>query len=130
MRAGAPLPWPRGAVVREARGGPAAIERAFRLVYGRRPSPEEARLCLAHWSAMTERHRSLPPVRTPPPREVAREAVDEGSGERFTFVEKQKLEAYDDFVADLGPGDVGPEVRGLAEVCLVLFNSNEFVYVY
>ena len=28
------------------------------------------------------------------------------------------------------PADVTAEVRALAEVCLVLFNSNEFIYVY
>jgi hypothetical protein len=30
-------------------------------------------------------------------------------------------------VPDRGFGDVSAEVRGLAEVCLVLFNTNEFV---
>jgi hypothetical protein len=30
----------------------------------------------------------------------------------------------------LQPADATPETRGLAEVCLVLLNSNEFAYVY
>jgi hypothetical protein len=42
----------------------------------------------------------------------------------------EPLEFYTDFVRDLKPCDVSPEVRGLAEVCLVLLNSNEFAYVY
>jgi hypothetical protein len=39
------------------------------------------------------------------------------------------LPAAADFVPDLHPADVTPEVRGLMEVCLVLFNANEFVYL-
>ena len=31
---------------------------------------------------------------------------------------------------DFKPADVGPETRALAELCLVLLNANEFVYVY
>jgi hypothetical protein len=57
-----------------------------------------------------------------------REAVEENTGEKFKFTEK--LHAYHDFVPDLKPSDVDAETRALAEVCLVLFNSNEFAYVY
>ena len=35
-----------------------------------------------------------------------------------------------DFVPDLQPADVDARTRALADVCLVLFNSNEFAYVY
>jgi hypothetical protein len=33
-------------------------------------------------------------------------------------------------VPDRRPADVDAETRGLAEVCLVLLNSNEFAHVY
>ncbi|MDW8267286.1 MAG: hypothetical protein RMJ52_18345 [Gemmataceae bacterium] len=47
------------------------------------------------------------------------------------FEWQEPLDVYaDGFVADLKPWDVGPETRALAELCLVLFNANEFVYVY
>ena len=39
------------------------------------------------------------------------------------------LPAAADFVPDLHPAGVGPEVRGLMEVCLVLFNANEFIHL-
>ena len=43
---------------------------------------------------------------------------------------EELLDVYSDsFVADLQPSDVGPETRALASLCLVLFNSNEFLYV-
>ena len=77
---------------------------------------------------MTERHRTLEFTPATYPRVVEREAVEENTGEKFAFSEP--LEAYADFVPDLQPGDVTAEVRGLAEVCLVLLNSNEFTYVY
>lgn len=107
---------------------PELIERAFQLVYGRKADAEELAACLSHWETMTARHRKLkfePPVY---PTEVVREAVEENTGEKFTFTEP--LEAYKEFVPDLKPADASPELRGLAEVCLVLLNSNEFAYVY
>ncbi|HEX8910793.1 MAG TPA: PSD1 and planctomycete cytochrome C domain-containing protein [Humisphaera sp.] len=106
----------------------AAVARAVRLAFGRDATPDEVRDCLAHWDRMTERHRGLRFDRRTPPRQVVREAVDENTGERFTFTEP--LEAAADFVPDLQPADATPEVRGLAEVCLVLLNANEFAYVY
>ena len=63
-----------------------------------------------------------------PPREVVREGVEENTGEKFQFTERLNLTA--DFVPDLKPADVDAETRGLAEVCLVLLNSNEFADVY
>jgi hypothetical protein len=115
-------------VIRGTRSRQRAVQRAFELAFGRRPSGDELKSCLSHWDTMTARHRTLTFVRRDVPRELVREAVEENSGEKFTFVEK--LHAADDFVHDLQPCDASPEVRGLAEVCLVLLNSNEFVYVY
>ena len=106
----------------------AVVDRAFQLVYGRHPAEEERRACLDHWRAMTRRHEGLELPRRNVPREVAREAVEENTGEKFSFVEK--LEFYEDFVPDRAMADVEPETRGLAELCLVLFNANEFIYVY
>jgi hypothetical protein len=104
-----------------------AIDRAFRLALGRPPDASESRLCLEHWDAMTARHRSLRLVKSRPPGEVVREAVEENTGEKFTFTEV--LESVPDFLPDLQPADVDPETRGLMEVCLVLFNANEFISI-
>ena len=106
----------------------AVIERAFALAFNRASNPDELKSCLAHWDAMTARHRTLKFEKTVPPRSVVREAVEENTGEKFKFTEP--LEAAADFVPDLQPADASPELRGLAEVCLVLLNSNEFAYVY
>ena len=101
--------------------------RSFRLAYGRPPSREELALCLAHLARMLERHRAAVPVRADPPRSVRREMIEELTGETVRWIEE--LDLMKAFVPDLKPWDVGPETRALAEVCLVLFNSNEFLYV-
>ena len=77
---------------------------------------------------MTEHHSTLKFAKAAPPRSVMREAVEENTGEKFRFTET--LEAAADFVPDLHPADATPELRGLAEVCLVLLNASEFAYVY
>jgi hypothetical protein len=104
-----------------------AIERLFRLVYLRAPSANEIRACLDHWQ------QTLPLVRTPPdntrpPLAVHREAIEENTGEKFSFSET--LHANADFVSDLQPADVDARTRAFADLCLALLNSSEFVYVY
>jgi hypothetical protein len=54
--------------------------------------------------------------------------VEENTGEKFKFTEP--LETAVDFVPDLKLADAPVETRALAEVCLVLLNTNEFSYVY
>ncbi|MDA0589267.1 MAG: PSD1 and planctomycete cytochrome C domain-containing protein [Planctomycetota bacterium] len=103
------------------------IDVAFRLCFGRSPTKEETALCLKHWREMTARHRTLKFERQDPPGTVTRSAVDELTGEQFEFTEK--LEVYDSYIPDLKPWDVDAETRGLAEVCHVLLNSNEFLTV-
>ena len=49
-------------------------------------------------------------------------------GEPFEFIEK--LNVYEDYVPDAKPWSVEAETRALADICLLLFNSNEFIYVY
>ncbi|MBC9868698.1 MAG: hypothetical protein F7O42_12610 [Opitutae bacterium] len=59
---------------------------------------------------------------------MVRSAVEEMSGDEFSFSEV--LFGYDDYVPDPGLADVDAKTRALADLCLVVFNSNEFIYVY
>ena len=105
-----------------------AVRRCFELAFSRQPTADELAACLAHWQ---EIERLLPAEAEPlplSPREIIREAVEENTGERFTFAET--LYASRDFVPDLQPTDVDRHVRALADVCLALFNASEFSYVY
>lgn len=114
--------------VQEAASDADAIARCFALTLGRPPAAAETAACLAHWRETQARFAAPPPPAVaPPPREVRRDAVEENTGERFSF--QERLHANEEFVPDLQPGDVPPRTRALADVCLVLFNSNEFAYV-
>ncbi|WP_425614021.1 PSD1 and planctomycete cytochrome C domain-containing protein [Anatilimnocola sp. NA78] len=106
-----------------------ALKHCFSIIYARQPTPDELRHCLNHWR---EIEALLPEVAhataNRQPLEVVRDAVEENTGERFTF--REKLHANAEFVPDLQPADVSRRTRALADICLALFNSNEFVYVY
>ena len=115
-------------LVTECKSNKEAIRMAFELALNRVPSDDELRACIEHWSEMTTRHEKLHFEPVQYPTEVRREAVEEMSGETFSFVES--LDVYKDLEPDLQAADVDANTRGLAEVCLVLFNSNEFAYVY
>ncbi len=53
--------------------------------------------------------------------------VEELTGEPVVW--QEDLSVLAGYQQDLQPTQVSAEVRALAEVCLVLMNSNEFVYV-
>lgn len=115
-------------LLKESKSDEVAIQRAFLLATGQPVSKDKLAACLKHWEAMTRRHQTLKLQARTYPEQITREAVEENTGEKFTFPEK--LDAYDHFVPDAQMADADARTRGLAEVCLVLFNSNEFAYVY
>ena len=104
------------------------IDRAFWLAYSRAPEPE-LRGKLADYVSGLEREFSgsapKPPVF---PTRITRSLVEEFTGAPFEY--EEWLPVYEDYVRDLGPADVSGRTRALAELCLLLFNSNEFAYVY
>ncbi len=104
------------------------VSAAFRLVFGREPSEEELERCVSHVRRMTEHHRSREPSAAKMPTKVTRAMIEELTGEAYTWDEE--LDVMNDYVPDLSRADVGPATRALADLCLVLLNSNEFVYVY
>ncbi len=105
-----------------------AVEALFQRAYGRAPAKSDLSLSLAHWKRMEKRHETLEFEAKPLPRDVERSAIEEMTGDSFTFTER--LFGYDNYVRDPGLADVDAETRALADLCLVVFNSNEFLYVY
>ena len=114
-------------VTKASNSDEAAISLCFQLVFGRLPKADEVSPCIAHWRE-SESMSGKPLPRSKPKLELTREAIEENTGERFSF--KETLHSNADFVPDLEPTDVSPHTRALAEVCLALFNANEFAYVY
>ena len=112
----------------EGSSSEAALTRCFELAFNRPPSSDELALCLAHWDDIAAMIAHETPAPWEPPLQVTREAVEENTGETFTF--EEVLHAYADYVPDLQPAEVPLRTRALADVCLALFNAAEFSYVY
>jgi len=106
----------------------AQITRAMQLAYGRDPTAVELQHLRDYLEEMQAYHQQHPPQKIENPTQVTRSLVEEFTGEPFEFIEK--LNAYDDYIPDAKPWSVEPATRALADVCLLLFNSNEFIYVY
>lgn len=104
------------------------IRNAFDLAYGRQPQPQELKSITVYVEDMVKYHRQHKPEAKIYPTSVARSLVEEFTGETFTFDEI--LPVFENYVPDTQPAGVSAEVRALADLALLLFNSNEFVYVY
>src|SRR6185436_19302976 len=102
------------------------IEAAFRAVHGRSPTTDEAKACAGHFAKMLRLQQRKFPMATPLPTKVARHMVEDMTGEDFRWDEE--LDVLKNYTRDLMPWQVSAETRALAEVCLVLLNSNEFLY--
>ena len=76
---------------------------------------------------MTEHHLAHPPRPTELPLRVNRSMVEELTGEMVHW--EEDLSVLKDYERDLMPWQVDAQTRALADVCLVLMNSNEFLYV-
>ena len=72
-------------------------------------------------------HRKTPPPPKPESKPLVHQITSELTGETFRFVQQEDPAPYE---PNLHPSDAGPETRALADLALVLLNSNEFVYVY
>jgi hypothetical protein len=103
------------------------IDEAFRLAYGRLPNTAEQKVCLAHLERMAEHHRKTAPGRFELPKKIVQNMIEELTGEPFEFEEDWDVTGYEYSVQ---PADVSAQTRALADLCLVILNSNEFVYVY
>ncbi len=113
--------------IKDSDSDQAAITECFERALSRMPRPQELALCLEHWKTIEAMIEEAVPPTEKPPLEIRREAVEENTGDRFTYMET--LYSNAEFVPDLQPHDADRHTRALADVCLAIFNSNEFAYV-
>lgn len=104
------------------------IERAVHLAFGRKPTDSELSKLVAYVEEMQSYHRSTDPERREYPTEITRSLVEEFTGDTFEY--QEILPVFEDYEPDTQAADVSPETRALADLCLLLFNSNEFIYLY
>jgi hypothetical protein len=53
--------------------------------------------------------------------------VEEFSGKPFEYTEI--LPRFENYQADASAADVAAETRALADLCLLLLNTNEFIFI-
>lgn len=103
------------------------VKTAFVEAIGRLPTEQESSACLTHWESATEIEKE----KTYQPRKFSqwanRTVMAEKTGQPYDFVEF--MPAFTNYVPDLQPHEVDAKTRGLAQVCLVIFNLNEFAYL-
>ncbi|MDA0349167.1 MAG: PSD1 and planctomycete cytochrome C domain-containing protein [Verrucomicrobia bacterium] len=104
------------------------VVRAFEIALGRKPFRKEIDRMTDYLEDMRVYHQQFEPKPVEYPTEITRSLVEEFSGKPFEYTEI--LPAFKDYIPDAKANDVSPETRALADLCLVLFNSHEFVYVY
>ena len=114
-------------LVKERKSESAVIQRAFELSLGRSPSREEVMACVTRWKSATKSEIEKKMSKPFYPRKIKRTVMAEKTGEPYDFWEL--LPAFDSYQGDLQRSDADARTRGLAHVCLVLFNSNEFLYL-
>ncbi len=104
------------------------VNRAFELTLGRQATADETEMMARYIRDMEEYHQSSTPENREYPTEITRTLIEEFSGQPFQY--KEILPAFENYQPDTQAAEVGPETRALADFCLVLFNSNEFVHLY
>ncbi|MDQ2945278.1 MAG: DUF1553 domain-containing protein, partial [Acidobacteriota bacterium] len=113
----------------DAMGGDvgAKVDNAFRYALNRLPREQERRSAVAFLQKMTADHlqQAPPPKKNRTP--LVRSITSELTGAEVRVEEEAEPAQYEE---NLRPGDVSPATRALADLALVLFNSNEFAYVY
>ena len=73
-------------------------------------------------------HAKHEPEKIVYPTSITRSLVEEFTGQPFKY--EEILPVFENYVADKRSADVSVNTRALADLCLLLFNSNEFIYVY
>lgn len=103
------------------------IQSAFQLVLLRDPTQQEVFRMTKYVQEMTAYHQDSNP--TPPeyPKSIQRSLVEEFSGRTFEY--KEILPVFEAYQSDTKASDVSASTRALADFCLILFNTNEFMYV-
>jgi mono/diheme cytochrome c family protein len=107
--------------------GTSIVNRAFELALGRSATSDELAACLKHWRQVTLEETGKRYTAKEFSARVKRTVMAEKTGEPYDFLEF--MPAYENYVPDLQPGQTDARTRGLAQVCLVIFNLNEFAYI-
>ena len=104
------------------------VKRAVQLAYGRVPDKVEWERLKQYLTKMKAYHANHQPKPVTYPTKVRRSLVEEFTGKPFDY--EEILPVFENYVPDKKPADVDPNTRALADLCLLLLNANEYIYVY
>jgi hypothetical protein len=104
------------------------VKRAVQLAFGRVPDKQEWERLEQYVDKMKKHHQMHKPEKPRYPMSITRSLVEETTGLPFEY--EETLPAFENYKADKKASAVKPSTRALADLCLVLFNTNEFMYVY
>jgi len=104
------------------------VKRAVQLTFGRVPDKVEWESLKRYVLKMRAYHVKHPPEPVRYPTRITRSLVEELTGQPFEY--EEILPVFNNYGPDKKPADVSANTRALADLCLLLFNSNEFIYVY
>lgn len=103
------------------------IRAAFQSILLREPTEQELERLSRYVKEMTAYHENVHAEVVEYPASITRSLVEEFSGETFEY--EEILPVFENYHADKKPSEVSSETRALADVCLLLFNTNEFLYI-
>ncbi|MGA0029767.1 MAG: PSD1 and planctomycete cytochrome C domain-containing protein [Opitutales bacterium] len=112
-------------IEKDAKDGGAQIKRAFQLALNRTPTADEQQRLTNYLTEMRSYHVGVRPEAARYPTKVTRSLVEEFSGKTFEY--EEVLPAFEHYTPDKKAADVPAETRALADVCLLLLNSHEFI---
>ena len=104
------------------------VKRVVQLAFGRVPDKVEWKRLEQYVIRMQGYHARHQPEKVEYPKSITRSLVEELTGQPFEY--EEILPVFEGYVPDKKPGDVNGSTRALADLCLLLFNSNEFIYIY
>ena len=104
------------------------VKRVVQLAFGRVPDKVEWERLKQYVTKMQGYHAKHQPKKVNYPKSITRSLVEELTGQPFEY--EEILPVFENYVPDKKPVDVNANTRALADLCLLLFNSNEFIYVY
>ncbi|NRB48463.1 MAG: DUF1549 domain-containing protein [Saprospiraceae bacterium] len=104
------------------------VHLAGRLCWNRQLDERELAQATAYVRSMEEYHRSNAAQAVTYPTSITRKMFEEMTGEPFEY--EEELDVFHAYQADAKDADVPPSTRALADLAMVLFNTNEFLYVF
>ena len=106
----------------------AQLDLAGQLCWNRNLRTDELSQAKAYVQEMETYHEQHPAKIKVYPKKIMRKMFEEMTGEPFEYDEE--LDVFRKYRADTKDADVSPSTRALADLAVVLFNTNEFLYVY